>query len=66
MKLRPDGISNGWRGVIYDEDDASRSLLWQCLHHPPHPTKAEAKTCARAKIQQLSKRSHQAIKGKES
>lgn len=56
VKLKPDGVSQGWRGVIYDNDDNSRTLVWQCLHHPPHPSKVAAKACAGAKLDELGKK----------
>lgn len=55
MTLKPDGISQGWRGVIYDNEDPSRTPVWQCLHHPPHPSKISAKACAFQKLQDLGK-----------
>lgn len=54
MTLKPDAVSEGFRGVIYD--NVSQGVVWRCMCFPHHETRAEAKTCARLKLKTLQRR----------
>lgn len=56
MTLKADAVSEGYRAVIYDNDDPSRWPVWKCLCTPLHSTKESAKLCAKVKIKQLNRK----------
>lgn len=54
MSLKTDAVSEGFHAVIFDDKDGS--VVWKCLCHPAHATKADAKRCARTKLDRLKRR----------